>query len=94
MLVSVNVGIGVAVTVLAIDVGLVTVLPVGVALVTVLAIGVGRATGVQAARTNKQTSVISFACDLMVPPSMPMTGFLKAPNGRVQPLAFRCASCK
>jgi hypothetical protein len=71
---------GVAVDVLvSVNVG------IGVA-VTVLAVGVGLATGVQAAKTNRQTSVTSFAYDLILPPSMPVIGFLKPPNG----LRFTC----
>ena len=86
VLVSVTVGIGVAVDVLVS-------VTVGIAVaVTVLAAGVGLATGVQAVRTNKQTSVSSFACDLILPPSIPVTGFPKAPNGLVQPLELRWAS--
>jgi hypothetical protein len=64
---------------------------IGVA-VTVLAVGVGLATGVQAAKTNTQTSMTSFAYDLILPPSIPVTGFLKPPNDKHKPQACSCQS--
>ncbi len=60
--------------------------------VDVLAVGVGLATGVQAAKIKNQTSVTSFAYDLIVPPSIPVTGFLKPLNGCELSRALRVGS--